>query len=298
MDMRASTDVGSPRRDASPSRRARRSEPTRRYETRPIERWEVLINRRFLEEQTDLADRTLKVLGTQLFQITRVVPPDVLVRLRTIRIWVEENEPETPCMTYHPDPRWLRKHAKEPAKARCVELANARTFLDWTLAQPWMLLHELAHGYHHQFLDGGFDNKEIKAAYDRAMKEHLYDRVLRHNGAEEKAYAATDHKEYFAETSEAYFGTNDYFPFVRVELHRHDPRAFDMMERLWHVRPSAARKPARRRAAAGPCRGAKTDRLASKGSVDRDPVGVQPETPGRARRRSPTARSQSSEGMP
>ena len=29
--------------------------------------------------------------------------------------------------------------------------------------------------------------------------------------------------EYFAEASEAYFGTNDFFPFVRIELRRHDP---------------------------------------------------------------------------
>jgi hypothetical protein len=217
------------------------------YETRQVEGWEVLINKGFLKDEPDLADRTLKVLGVQLYQITRVVPPEALSQLKTIRIWVEEHEAEPLCMTYHPDPGWLRKHDKDPAKARCVELANARTFLKWTLEQPWMLLHELSHGYHHQFLEGGFKNAEIKAAYDHAIKTHLYDRVLRSSGPEEKAYAATNPMEYFAEASEAYFGTNDFFPFVRIELKRHDPNAFDLLEKLWRVKPATAGKPAARK---------------------------------------------------
>jgi hypothetical protein len=93
-------------------------------------------------------------------------------------------------MAYHPEPRWLEQHRVNPDKAQCIELANARHFLSWPLEQPWMLLHELAHGYHHRFLDGGFDNAKIKAAYQRAMKKKLYDSVLRINGQDAKAYAA------------------------------------------------------------------------------------------------------------
>jgi hypothetical protein len=162
-----------------------------------------------------------------------VVPPDALAKLRTIRIWVEETDLDTPCMTYHPDPGWLREHGKNPDKAGCVELANARTFLEWTIEQPWMLLHELSHGYHHQFLPCGFDNPTIKSAYDHAMKARLYERVLRYNGQQEKAYAVTNPMEYFAEATEAYFGTNDFFPFIWIELKRHDPTAVEMLETLW-----------------------------------------------------------------
>jgi hypothetical protein len=216
----------------------------RGYQTRQIEGWTVLVNRGFLEREPDLADRTFKLLGFQLYQVTRVIPPDALSKLRKIRIWVEEKETEPPCMTYHPDPGWLREHGKDPEKARSVELANARNFLSWTIEQPWMLLHELSHGYHHQFLARGFDNPRVKAAYDHAMKAGLYDRVLRYSGQEEKAYAATNPMEYFAEATEAYFGTNDFFPFVRIELKRHDPMAYETLERLWGVTPPAAKKSA------------------------------------------------------
>lgn len=211
------------------------------YRTRQIEGWTVWVNARFLDAQAELADRTLTLLGFQLYQVTRVVPPEALAKLRTIRIWVEEDEPHHPCMAYHPDLNWLREHGMNPEKARCVELANARRFLEWTIQQPWMLLHELSHGYHHQFLDGGFENAEVKAAYRQAMKAKLYDRVLRYGGQEEKAYAATNPMEYFAEASEAYFGTNDFFPFVRIELKRHDPKAFAMLESLWGVKKAAPR---------------------------------------------------------
>lgn len=50
------------------------------------------------------------------------------------------------------------------------------------------------------------------------------------------AYAAENHKEDFAEASEAFFGANDFYPFVRVELRRHDPEMEALLGRLWGVR--------------------------------------------------------------
>ena len=129
-------------------------------------------------------------------------------------------------MTYHPDAEWLRDHGKNPEKARCVELANARNFLKWTREQPWMALHELSHGYHHQFLKRGFENPEIKKAFDDAMRAKRYDSVLRSNGKKEKAYAATNPMEYFAEASEAYFGNNDFYPFDRAGARATRPQVF------------------------------------------------------------------------
>ena len=237
---------GSAREGTAASRRTPRDEPARRYETRKLEGWTVLVNRELSERQPELTARGLKELGLQLYQVTRVVPTPALRKLREIRIWVEEREAEPPCMTYHPDPGWLREHGKNPAKARCIELANIRTFLEWTTQQPWMVLHELAHGYHHQFLDRGFENADIKATYQEAMRAKLYDSVLRINGRMDRGYAATNDKEYFAEMSESYFGTNDFFPFVRAELQRHDSRAFELIRRMWGVRSKGGRTAARR----------------------------------------------------
>ncbi len=210
--------------------------PTDRFEDRRIEGWTVLVNKELLGNQPELAERALKLLQLQLYQVVRKVPAGPLEKLRRVKIWVEEAEPRTQCMAYHPNKDWLRDHGVNPDKAGCIELANVRKFLAWSLEQPWMVLHELAHAYHHQFLPDGFENAEVKARYREAMSSKTYESVLRINGRREKAYAASDHKEFFAEASEAFFGTNDFYPFVKSELQQHDPRTFALLERLWDVR--------------------------------------------------------------
>jgi hypothetical protein len=204
------------------------------YEQRTIEGWTVLVQGDFVRGQPELCDRTLELLRIQLFQVTRVVPRPALEKLRRIRIWVEEAHPRHPCMCYHVSPDWLTSHGMNPEKAGCVELSNARNFLTWTIQQPWMVLHELAHGYHHQFLEKGYDNPEVAEAFRAAKEAKRYAEVLRINGRRERHYAATNPMEYFAESSEAWFGTNDFYPFVKSELKEYDPAMYELLGRIWN----------------------------------------------------------------
>jgi len=213
-------------------------EPTESYDLREIDGWTVHLNKRFEREQPELCAEMLALLRHQLYQITRMVPAPAVEKLRQIGVWVELDEPHHPCMCYHPDPGWLREHDMNPDKARCIEVANARNFLTWTKQQPWMVFHELAHGYHHQFVEGGYENTDLATALAAAKEEKLYDEVLHINGRKQKHYALTNQMEYFAEQSEAFFGTNDFFPFVRSELEHHDPRMFALLEKLWETRPA------------------------------------------------------------
>lgn len=208
-------------------------EPTDHYAKQTIKGWPVLVNRPFSEREPELCRKTLDVLETQLSQITHAVPAPAVAKLRQITIWVEEAEPHHPCMAYHPDAGWLRDHDMNPDKARCVELANSRKFLEWSHAQPWMVFHELAHGYHHQFLPEGFENAELRAAFERITESKRYESVLRVGGRRDRHYALTNPMEMFAEASEAYFGTNDFYPFVRTELAEHDPPLCELIGRLW-----------------------------------------------------------------
>ena len=54
---------------------------------------------------------------------------------------------------------------------------------------------------------------------------------------EERAYAITNEKEYFAETTEAFFGMNDVQPFTRDELEKFDPGMFVLLKQVWKVKP-------------------------------------------------------------
>lgn len=209
--------------------------PTDAYRDRQIEGWRVRVNTNLLAD-AKLCDRTLKLLGAQLYQITRVVPTEAVAKLRQIPIWVELSSKQFPCMCYHESRDWLNEHGVNPDKTGGVELANSRTFLTWTREQPWMVLHELAHGYHQQFL--GDDNARIRQCYEHAKEKKLYDSVLRSNGHRERHYAMTNPKEYFAEATEAFFGVNDFYPFVRAELKEHDAEMFDVLREVWGVTAS------------------------------------------------------------
>jgi hypothetical protein len=114
-----------------------------------------------------------------------------------------------------------------------VEIANSKNFTAWTIEQPCMVLHELSHGYHHQFL--GDDFAGLRRCYEHAKSSDIYDSVLRANGHRERHYAMNNEKEYFAEMTEAFFGTNDFYPFVRAELKAHDPEMFALLCEVWGV---------------------------------------------------------------
>jgi dipeptidyl-peptidase-4 len=96
-----------------------------------------------------------------------------------------------------------------------------------------MVLHEFSHAYHDQVL--GYDYAPVREAYEHAKEKKLYDDVLRANGHRERAYCMNNDQEYFAEQSEAFFGTNDFYPFVRAELERHDPEMAAVLKKAWGV---------------------------------------------------------------
>jgi hypothetical protein len=206
-------------------------ESTANYTIQNVEGWNVYVNNRLLEEDKALGRMELDLLRVKLFDINRIVPRKALDALHEIPIWLEAASKDVVCACYHPSRRWLTANGFNPEKAGSVELGNAKNFLKWTLHQPSMVLHELAHGYHHRVL--GYDNPDIKRAYNKAVRSKKYESVLYYNGKTSKAYALNDEKEYFAELTEAYFGTNDIYPFVRAEIMAHDPLMYETLKKVW-----------------------------------------------------------------
>jgi hypothetical protein len=166
-----------------------------------------------------------------------VVPPAALAELRKVPIWMEYRNPRGGAGCYHPSRRWLVGHGFNPDKARSIEFGNARGFLGAARHQPSVVLHELAHGYQHRVLPGGYGNKELKAAHKRAVASKKYESVLHIRGRKSRAYAMKNPMEYFAELTEAFYGTNDFYPFVRAEIIAHDPEMYKLLKKLWKEPP-------------------------------------------------------------
>lgn len=206
--------------------------PTSDYTTQTLNGWTVHVNKHLLDDRADLGRDALRLLDVMLFEIERAVPDPALSEIRKVPIWLGLDDGHAPCAEYHPSRSWLVENGFNPDKARGVEIGNAARFLDWSRTQPSMLLHELAHAYHDRVL--GFDDPDIRAAFHRARDSDLYTSVLHAHGKSQRAYALTDPQEFFAESSEAYFGTNDFYPFVRAELRQHDPETAKLLEELWN----------------------------------------------------------------
>ena len=208
---------------------------------RVIHGWTLHINPALLAQEPQLTERAVALLTLQLAEVVRVVPPAVVSELRKVHLYFSPEYPGVkPTAEYHPEVEWLREHGRDPAMWRAIEFTNIRIFEAEADRMPVLALHELAHAYHDRVLPEGFANREIKSAYARAKAGGSYDRVERRRGGGkpntfERAYALSDDREFFAETTEAFFGRNDFFPFTAGELRRHDPETFALLGKLWGV---------------------------------------------------------------
>jgi hypothetical protein len=210
--------------------------PSADYHSRDMHGWRVLVNPALAADE--LHEPTMRELDVQLYRISRRLPEAAVRELRKVPIWMELDAPAPLCMAYHPiGTDWLAFKQLNPDKQGAVDTGSAKRFLEWTQQQPWMVLHELAHAFHDR-LPGRFDNPDVLAAFEAARDQGLYEHVLRWSGRDERAYALNNQMEYFAEITEAYFAHNDYFPFVRAELARYDPRGLKLMKSLWGVADS------------------------------------------------------------
>ncbi len=181
-------------------------------------------------------NKALPLLQAQLEEIVRVVPAKAVVELQKVPLWINPEYPKVPPRAeYHPGAGWLKENGRDPAMAKGIEFTNVRIFEAETRRMPNFALHELAHAFHDRVL--GFEHPQIEAAYQKAKAAGLYDRVQRQDSEGRKrldrAYAMTNAKEYFAECSEAFFTKNDFYPFTKEELQKHDPEMFALLTKLW-----------------------------------------------------------------
>jgi hypothetical protein len=210
------------------------------YEQRSLAGFTLMVNRGFITDDPALLARVMLHLEADLDEITHLVPAPSLAALRQTTIWVELQGLATDGMSgrglcCHWSAEWVTSHGMPAEKAGGVEIVNAEDYVRWHTTQPYMLLHELAHAYHRML---GAETPEIVDAYKAAMEAGIYAEVDRNSavpGEKVRAYAATNHHEYFAEVSEAYLALNDFAPYTRSQLGAMDPRGLSMAETLWNL---------------------------------------------------------------
>lgn len=205
---------------------------------RMIEGWSVRVDERLLKgDGAALGERALKLLAARLVAITIVVPEKSLVGLRAVNIELDLDYSGLKNMQYHPDADWLKKQGYSENLAKCVHIPVVADFLSpfENHRMPWVVLHELAHGYHDQVL--GYEEPRIKAAWKKFRDSGKYKSVLTNRWGMHEHYALANQMEFFAEMTESYFGSNDFYPFVAGELQQAEPEVFALMAEIWGPLP-------------------------------------------------------------
>lgn len=200
---------------------------------RIVEGWTVRVEKKLLDQDPILADQALSLIEMQLRDLVWVLPPKRIAELRGVKIVMDLDRPGIRGLQYHPDLNWLKKGGHSLYLHKVVHIPQARSYVNLKKSnvQPWVMLHEMAHAWHDQIIT--FKDPEILAAFHSAVESKKYEEVLHMNGRLRRHYSLTDHKEYFAEGTEAFVGTNDFFPFVRPELKQHDPELHSLLQKIW-----------------------------------------------------------------
>lgn len=195
---------------------------------------------------TPAAQSAISHLKEDLTEINQLIPEAALKVMKKNPIWLEKDLTDGAAW-YHNNRDWLAEQSEKDsrymtAKWHCVELCNYVHYVSWSdQNQPYMVLHELCHLYHDQGLAGGFENPDVKAAYNHAKSSGMYkNKPYRLDSKTvyniDVAYAMNDQMEYFSEICEAYWGENDYYPFNYEDLKEYDTQGFALMEKVWGKR--------------------------------------------------------------
>jgi len=208
--------------------------PTAQFEKREIAGFRVMISPAAKADPGAL-DPVLELLTKKLTEIGTLVPHEAYVKLQKVPFWLEHDNPKNIGMCFHPSADWLKENGYNVDKAQGVEVGNLTNFIAWRSIQPYMDLHELSHAWEFMFMDSE-SQKLLTKAFDDAVASGKYESVEFVTGGKKKHYALTNQHEYFAETCEAYFGKNDFYPFVKSELKSFDPEGYALVERAWKIK--------------------------------------------------------------
>ena len=201
-----------------------------------LEGWTIKVDPKLLKnENNELKSQVFTALANHLQRIKYILPEDKVKALQKLPIWLDHHYEPLGSMQYHPGVTWLRANKHDARLVKHVHIPRAKALLNrgqWA-KHPYVILHELAHAYHDQVLENGFQNKAVLDAYKKAKAKGTYEKVLLYSGRTVKHYGLTNQMEYFAECTEAYLGVNDFYPFVRAELNEHDPGMFQLLKKIW-----------------------------------------------------------------
>jgi hypothetical protein len=216
------------------------AEDTQR-EARVISGWNVHINKQLLAgTNAPVTEGAMSMLKKQLDQVAAALPEKALKELQKVDLWVSPVYANyEPKAEFHPGEDWLSTEGRDTVMAGGIEFTDTADFGAELKRMPNVALHALSHAYQFHVVEGGDENQDIDAAYEKAQGGGTYDKVERVGADGKKSTeqhpGMASSQEYFATLSEAFFARSDFFPHDREQLKKHDPAMYALLAKLWGV---------------------------------------------------------------
>lgn len=199
------------------------------YERTNIRSFPVYVAPEFNKHAPSLLKQCLQVLESGAKRIQGALPSAAWKKISGIPIWLEYEGEKSFGGAYFNSQEWLVSNGLSGAKAKSIQFHSSLAVMVGHVQNP--LMHEIAHAYHDLVLS--YSYRPILTAYRSAQLSGRYNAVRHSSGRLGRAYAMSDPFEFFAELSEAYFGTSDFFPFTREDLREFDPLAYRRISDAW-----------------------------------------------------------------
>ena len=135
-------------------------------------------------------------------------------------------------MVFHVSADWLRLNGLNPEKAGHIEITNIDILLELLGQGNEVVLQLLMNAYRLKMVPKPLSDGII-AAYAKALEDRRYESVPHRDGDNRRAPALFLASTYFAELSEAYLDSNEYYPFIRSDIAQYDPYVFPILSQIW-----------------------------------------------------------------
>lgn len=178
-------------------------EATSQYQQLNINGWKVLVSSHFAKNPRE-RKAILEKLERQTAFLSRNLSAKHLKVLRKAEIWIEHGAHYRVLARHHASKSYTYQENLNTDKYRDVEIFGRFA----SVRQPTLFLHELAHVYHDRKL--GWNDRKIKRLH--AAVEARMPSAKDRCGRPTKAYTPTNHNEFFATFTEAYFGKTCSYP--------------------------------------------------------------------------------------
>lgn len=200
----------------------------KKYSTYTIENFKCFISDEVMQQNSGSTwvNKPLDLLSRSLRKVNEVYPENAKVLFHKTFIFVDWNKPGALGL-YSQGPRGP---SDPKTHFNCIDI-NGMKFIteknnDKNLqpnnAGTLVLLHELAHCYHHQVL--GWNHELINDSYQNAKNQKLFDL---------KSYLMSSDKEYFAELTTAYLDKHYSVPKTPEEIKEKDIQGYGLMQKIW-----------------------------------------------------------------